>query len=86
MTSCVGNLFYLAPEVFSGDHYTQSAGERAPLIPYPLVTHTHSLSLSTCLADVYSYGILVWELVARVSPYPNESPQVRSRLLPQPVN
>lgn len=26
MTSCVGNLFYLAPEVFSGDHYTQSAG------------------------------------------------------------
>ena len=26
MTSCVGNLFYLAPEVFSGDHYTESAG------------------------------------------------------------
>jgi serine/threonine protein kinase len=65
MTSCVGNLFYLAPEVFSGDHYTQSAGD------LPIFS-----SRSPPLVDVYSYGILIWELVARVSPYPNESPQV----------
>ena len=25
MTACVGNLFYLAPEVYTGDHYTESA-------------------------------------------------------------
>mmetsp|Transcript_9941 Transcript_9941/g.14983 ORF Transcript_9941/g.14983 Transcript_9941/m.14983 type:complete len:727 (-) Transcript_9941:173-2353(-) len=50
MTSCVGNLFYLAPEVFSGDHYTQSA-------------------------DVFSFGILMWEIISRESPYEGQNPQ-----------
>lgn len=26
MTACVGNCLYLAPEIFAGDKYTESAG------------------------------------------------------------
>jgi len=50
MTACVGNLFYLAPEVYTGEHYTQSA-------------------------DIYSFGILMWELVSRESPHGGVNPQ-----------
>ena len=50
MTSCVGNLYYLAPEVFRGENYTESA-------------------------DVYSYGILVWEVLTRETPFANMNPQ-----------
>lgn len=51
MTACVGNLFYLAPEVYTGEHYTESA-------------------------DIYSFGILMWEVVARESPHGGINPQV----------
>ena len=50
MTACVGNLFYLAPEVYTGEHYSQSA-------------------------DIYSFGILMWELVSRESPHGGVNPQ-----------
>ena len=50
MTSCVGNLYYLAPEVFRGENYTESA-------------------------DVYSYGILMWEVVTRETPFVDMNPQ-----------
>ena len=53
MTACVGNLFYLAPEVYTGDHYS-------------------------VLADIYSFGILMWEIVARESPHGGVNPQVSS--------
>lgn len=51
MTACVGNLFYLAPEVYTGEHYSESA-------------------------DIYSFGILMWEVVARESPHGGINPQV----------
>lgn len=44
MTQGAGNMFYLAPEVFRGDRYTESA-------------------------DTFSYGVLLWELLARERPY-----------------
>jgi hypothetical protein len=46
MTSCVGNLFYLAPEVFSGDHYTESAGNEP---------HTQRAYTKRCLCDAICY-------------------------------
>ena len=50
MTACVGNLLYLAPEVFEGENYTQ-------------------------LADVYSFGIVAWETLARRQPFESMAPQ-----------
>ena len=48
MTPNVGQIAYMAPEVFQGDSYTRKA-------------------------DVYSYGILLWEMIARQEPFGDES-------------
>lgn len=60
----VGSPFYMSPEVWNGNNYNQGRPR------FFLSSYLILIALKTNLAaDVYSFGIVLWELMRELEPY-----------------